>query len=1731
MPYQPSITNTTAIKDVDEPFVYISNWEWKINDKVVSNEQELNYSFEKNGHYTISLSAQMGECTDSLRVENAIALDVDTLDYSVVREGPGLKDSIFFNLKNQNIRYVEWDLGDGFKTNERQFKYCYADSGKYDVSITAVLKNGCHLYRTTQIGILPSPLANFTMEQQTLCKPPFIVKFTNASKMAERVVWHFGDGGSSASDTMVNHTFNSTGEFLVKLIAYGKGEPDTLTKILNLYSPGGMPIIADRQNGCVPLDVQFSTDAPLKNGHWDFGDGEASTLQAPRHTFKAEGRYQVRLTYTNEQGCPVSSTIDINGGDKPIVNFEVTQTDSCNRSPIELINRSSNYQTEEWHIGGDFENFNEDKPGSYDYHFYSPGSKSVELLLDNYGCTASLKKEDVIFIKPPVAYFFMEDPICEIPAQSNIHNYTQQYDEIAWNFGDGTQQKVTPPYHIYENTGNYNVYQTVTNHTTGCKDYETQTVHVSVTEPYFELTSINEGCLPFTVSFIDKSTTTGKIYRWFWDFGDGTIDTTKTAEVTHVYTTPGEFDVKLTVEEFYGCREAFVREKAVKVNYSHAEIGFIKDAVCVGESFELKDISRSNTNIVNRNWLFGPGQTETAETVQHAYDFPGTQSAILSVTDANGCTSSDTLTMNVPVAEALFILGDYTCTNNELQVQNISLGEDLSYSWDFGDGGTSVEKAPKYTYSKDGTYDVKLTVTTQQGCSGSTTQSVNAVTPVVDFDAYKTALGCARNALPAVFYDHSSEDIYGWQWDFGDGEGAVSQNKDPQYLYTEPGYFDVKLIVTSKGGCTRELIKTDFIHLTGPVGSITTDVSAGCIPLTVQYFTDTDPGNQISWDVGDGTNHYDNQLSFSHAYNESRSFFPSIILTDKEGCTMEYDGDPIIVDSYPELSFTADHRKICAGTSLNFQGIINLNSSQVSQISEMIWDFGDSRYSSNNSAPAHTYFAPGTYDVELYVKTSMGCSATLKQEDFITVFPSTLDAAFSTSKRNACLGESILFTNESQSDYPIVQKRWDFNDTDFSTLSPVHHTYNEGGSYTAKLTVTDQQGCTDSTTTQIQVSHIDAAFISEPVSGYAPLNATFTEQASSDNELVSWNWDFGDNTRSAERNPRHTFTGDNEQATYYVSLTVTDNIQCSATVTDTLYAVNYSPVAVNDTIGVQEDNVAYGDLAINDTEPDGQQLIYSPVPLTGPVHGRVAIQEDGLFSYTPDPNYFGADGFEYRVCDTGIPEACASAKVHIEVLPVDDLPPVAVKDLFVVNEKETLTATSILLNDIDREGLGLTVQYDNPVSVALHGDMVLNADGTFTYTPDNTYIGLDSVKYIIFDHAMPSQSDSSWIVINVRQVEEPPVAVADTFYTDEEVPVTLLNLANNDTDPENNIDAQTVTLVGAVSYGSISNTGHEFVFTPEKDFYGTVRLAYSVSDMTFLSGTGEIIIQVGQVNDPPVAFDDYANGYEDVPLEVAILSNDIDPDNNLDASSFRLLSADVSDHISFDAQSGVLTYYPSENYIGSDVLSYEICDSSQFCSQAKIFINLQQSFDDAPVTAADTVWVIQCLSDTAHVAANDTDPENDLDRESVYVVTYPGSHPDITALGDGRILVDYVSNPGFIGPDSLVYQICDLRNNCSEGKLYIMVQPYKETLFIPQAITPNGDGKNDLFEITHIDKFPSNRLYVYNRWEQEVYSKEGYNNTWDGTSNNKPLPDGTYYYLLYLLDGDDPIKGFVYISR
>ena len=193
---------------------------------------------------------------------------------------------------------------------------------------------------------------------------------------------------------------------------------------------------------------------------------------------------------------------------------------------------------------------------------------------------------------------------------------------------------------------------------------------------------------------------------------------------------------------------------------------------------------------------------------------------------------------------------------------------------------------------------------------------------------------------------------------------------------------------------------------------------------------------------------------------------------------------------------------------------------------------------------------------------------------------------------------------------------------------------------------------------------------------------------------------------------------------------VTDGVLTSAnaTVNITVTAVNDPPVATNDSYTTPEDTaltvpVGTG-LLVNDTDPDGDPLTVVVSPVTVPAHGTVTLNANGTFTYTPATNYNGPDSFTYRVSD-GLLQS-APATVNINVTPVNDAP-VAVNDSYTTAEDTalTITAPGLLANDTDVEGDPLTVAALS-VTAPANGTVVVNADGSFTYTPALNYFGTDS---------------------------------------------------------------------------------------------------------------------------------------------------------------------------------------------------------------------------------------------------------------------------------------------------------------------------------------------------------------------------------------------------------------------
>lgn len=190
-----------------------------------------------------------------------------------------------------------------------------------------------------------------------------------------------------------------------------------------------------------------------------------------------------------------------------------------------------------------------------------------------------------------------------------------------------------------------------------------------------------------------------------------------------------------------------------------------------------------------------------------------------------------------------------------------STGDPTIWGWDFGDGGTSEEQNPNYTFDDPGTYTVSLVASNSDGNSSAETKTdyitVNIAAPVIDFSGSPTS-----GSPPPVSVSFTVTSTGGtpdiWSWDFGDGCSADTQTTS--HTYNTSGEYDVSLTATNDGGTDTET-KTDYINIThpvtaAPVASFTKSNTSGTAPLIVTFTstsTNVDSSTEYLWDFGDGT--------------------------------------------------------------------------------------------------------------------------------------------------------------------------------------------------------------------------------------------------------------------------------------------------------------------------------------------------------------------------------------------------------------------------------------------------------------------------------------------------------------------------------------------------------------------------------------------------------------------------------------------------------------------------------------------------------------------------------------------------------------------------------------------------------------------------------------------------------------------------------------------------------------
>lgn len=366
--------------------------------------------------------------------------------------------------------------------------------------------------------------------------------------------------------------------------------------------------------------------------------------------------------------------------------------------------------------------------------------------------------------------------------------------------------------------------------------------------------------------------------------------------------------------------------------------------------------------------------------------------------------------------------------------------------------------------------------------------------------------------------------------------------------------------------------------------------------------------------------------------------------------------------------------------------------------------------------------------------------------------------------------------------------------------------------------------------------------------------------------------------------------------------------------------------------------------------------------------------------------------------------------VNFSTVDVDGgLPPVAGDDTATTPE-DTAVIIDVLSNDSDPEGGTLTVTG----ATALNGTVAVNTDGTLTYTPAADYNGPDTITYTIVDPT--GLTATGEVAVTVEPVNDAPVTAPDTGTTPAGTPVTLVDPASNDSDPDG--DPVTTASVGTPTNGTaVLNGDGTVTYTPTAGFVGEDTIPYVATDGTD-STPGSIVVTVtpGAGNTPPVANDDFLSTPVDTPVTLADpLANDSDPDGD------PLTTLFVADPLNGSADlnpDGSVTYTPNPGFVGVDEITYVVGDGTDTTPGAIIVTvgggnTPPDAVDDSATTAVATPVTLTPL-------ANDTDGNGDT-----LTVSALGTPSTGTAVLNGDGTVTYTPPAGFTGVATVPYTITD----------------------------------------------------------------------------------------------------------
>ncbi|MES2588863.1 MAG: PKD domain-containing protein [Bacteroidota bacterium] len=691
-----------------------------------------------------------------------------------------------------------WDFGNGTTStiSDSLFTQTFV-TGLDDTTFTIklIVTNECGVDSAFHtITVLPQSVNAFFNTNVTEGCAPLAVDFTNLSNGALQFAWDFGDLNVSSNADATN-TYTQAGTYTVRMIANNDCSVDTAFATILVHPQPQIDFTFTPNSSCVGETFQFTNQSvDVANLMYDFGDLTQSNLSNPSHIYLSSGTFQVTLSGTSTLfACQASITKPVTVSTTPIANFTMNVNDVCDPSPVSFSNTSQNFAFTTWN----FDDGNTSSLNNPTHTYTSPGTYDVELIVETAaGCSDTINQTVQIFPSPTADFNIALSNLCNVPVTATLDDNSTGATSYDWSFGNGTTSTLTNPSVTYPNPGIFDIKLVVSNQF-NCFDSLTKTVNIDdIPVANFNIPAYDT-CSPSVVSFVNTSI---NFTINSWSFGDGNVSNTQNPN--NIYDVPGDYFVKLVVENNNACKDSVTQMVRVYPVPTADFLVFNADSCKIPAQVFTSNTSSGATNY---SWNFGNSFTSVITNPSSFYDAAGTYFIKLVATNQYGCQDSiikDVTIFAPPTAN--FIVSDQSmCVGEDFIATSLSLQED-SVRWFMGDGVEYTSNVVNHEYENAGDYFITLVAYGQGSCSDTmfaTTPVTVNVTPIANFTYVNKEEEDLINGTIDFTNLSAFANTYLWRFE-GD---TTSTSVNPTYQFNYFGDVDVTLIAFNVNGCVDSI--------------------------------------------------------------------------------------------------------------------------------------------------------------------------------------------------------------------------------------------------------------------------------------------------------------------------------------------------------------------------------------------------------------------------------------------------------------------------------------------------------------------------------------------------------------------------------------------------------------------------------------------------------------------------------------------------------------------------------------------------------------------------------------------------------------------------------------------------------------------------------------------------------------------------------------------------------------